>query len=164
MQTYTPYMQKKPISNLDNLDNLENQRLRLNLFIAECDINKTIPKQYRNILLNKLNDLCTTGQLKISKPIQPFVDDILESLKIIDQMNDKLNPTLLGQTKDIIEEKNIREDVNLNNGSLLSIDGNNNNVNIQIDEPGIVQDSWELLPNKQTAHQSDLKLNITDIK
>ena len=79
-------------------------------------------------------------------------------------MNDKLFPTILGQTKNIIEEKNIKENDNFKKESILSIDGNNNNVNIQINEPDIVQDSWELLPNKQTVHQSDLKLNITDIK
>ena len=156
MNTYPSY--KKKDESKQDLDCLENQKLRLNMFIAECDINGIIPKKHRNILLSKLNDLCTTGQLTLKKPIQPFMNDILESLILIDKMNEKLNHPALGQNEKNNESNKLKQE------NVLSIDGDNNKVNIHVNEPDVVQENWELLPNKQTTDTSNLKLLVSDIK
>ena len=155
MNTYSSYVKKDDLKY--NIDSLENQKLRLNMFIAECDIKGLIPKKHRSILLTKLNELCSSGQLSLTKPIQPFYKDILDSLELIDKMNNKLNHTSLGQNDNSLEQAELEQE------NILSIEGNNNHVNIQVNEPDSVQENWELLPNKQSLDNSDLKLKVSDI-
>jgi hypothetical protein len=138
------------------VDNPEYQRLRLQLFISECDLNRKIPSEHRNVVLSKLNDLLDAGQLKTNTPIQPFLDDILESLKLIDKMNQKLNNPLVGQNLSTNEKK-------IEEPKTLSIEGNNESVNIKVDQPNMVQDNWELVNNKQVADTSNLRLDVTNI-